>query len=237
VPTSIEAALNSTTDEAFKVSDYSSVLIPKGADTDVVRSSLRSTVRRLPAGTPSFVVGAVRQICHCSYLCCDMSIGLLETSVQVVSGWHQAGSTITLQLTAVKTQHIRTIFTVKCIAHSQVWVEDWPAGPSSPEADADNPNHVLHAGQLLAEDPRLVLGIPVELEWLTDNPGQQGRLTGSFHPLDGADWTNQAYARWVRRGKRMSMCDFLGGRFGGRGAYQRACLIHALQGGDRTGKL
>ena len=55
--------------------------------------------------------------------------------------------------------------------------------------------YVLDATPLLAEYPNLNLGIPLELTWVTENPGRQGRLTGSFHPLEGVDWTQQAYAR------------------------------------------
>lgn len=56
-------------------------------------------------------------------------------------------------------------------------------------------NWVLDATTLLAKYLKLKLGIPVQIEWVTENPGQQGRLTGSFHPLEGGDWTKQAYAR------------------------------------------
>lgn len=52
---------------------------------------------------------------------------------------------------------------------------------------------VLDASGLLAQYPNMQLAIPVKLQWLIENPGRQGRLTGSFQPIDGQDWTRQAY--------------------------------------------
>lgn len=53
----------------------------------------------------------------------------------------------------------------------------------------------------LPERRRVQLAIPPLLTWLTTSPGRQGKLTGSFHPVDeeGADveWTAQAYAHVV----------------------------------------
>lgn len=82
----------------------------------------------------------------------------------------------------------------------QVWSWGWPPGPSSAGADPNEPNYVLHTAPLLIKYPNLTLELPQEVEWMMENPGQQGRLTGSFHPLEGTDWTQQAYARWA------SMC-------------------------------
>jgi hypothetical protein len=83
-------------------------------------------------------------------------------------------------------------------------VREWTPGPNSPDADPDSPNYVLQAALLLDKYPDYRLGIPMEVEWMVENPGQQGRLTGSFHPLEGGDWTQQAYARWVAMVAMMS---------------------------------
>jgi hypothetical protein len=55
-------------------------------------------------------------------------------------------------------------------------------------------DYVFNARPLMGKYPGLQLSIPLQLKWMTKNPGQQGKLTGSFRPLDGENWTTQAYA-------------------------------------------
>lgn len=52
----------------------------------------------------------------------------------------------------------------------------------------------LHRWPNVQQRQRVRLSIPARLQWLTVNPGRQGKLTGSFHTLEGAGWTQQAYA-------------------------------------------
>jgi hypothetical protein len=65
----------------------------------------------------------------------------------------------------------------------------WQDHTGSGEGD-----YVFNAKPLIERYPGLQLGIPLQLKWMTKNPGQQGKLTGSFKPLDGENWTTQAYA-------------------------------------------
>ena len=80
-----------------------------------------------------------------------------------------------------------------------VWDSNWSHSPyfNGLQALPSGPvqYNILDATPLLVQYPNLNLGIPLELTWVTENPGRQGRLTGSFHPLEGVDWTQQAYAR------------------------------------------
>jgi hypothetical protein len=63
--------------------------------------------------------------------------------------------------------------------------------PSLEHAD----NSIVDAQMLLLLYPGMQLGVPARLVdcWMTVNPGKQGKLTGSFQPLQDVDWTAQAY--------------------------------------------
>jgi hypothetical protein len=65
------------------------------------------------------------------------------------------------------------------------------ANPNPVSAD----NHIIDARPLLLLYPGTRFGVPLRLDecWMTVNPGRQGKLTGSFQPLQDVDWTAQAY--------------------------------------------
>jgi hypothetical protein len=56
-------------------------------------------------------------------------------------------------------------------------------------------NYTVDAQLLQQRYAGMLLGVPERLDdcWMTVNPGQQGKLTGSFQPLQDVDWTAQAY--------------------------------------------
>jgi hypothetical protein len=63
--------------------------------------------------------------------------------------------------------------------------------PASTNVD----NSIVNAQPLQARYAGMRLGVPLQLDdcWMTVNPGRQGKLTGSFQPLQDVDWTAQAY--------------------------------------------